>query len=67
MYIYLCTYIYLQPLGKGQKPSQKDRLAKYGLEGGGLKPNKFNIRALKAKKWQKWEDQMFGHDMSQVA
>jgi len=63
---------YFQPLGKGAKVSEKDRLAKYGLEGGSLKKagkhtNLASFRAKKAANWQKWEDAEFGHTQSQVA
>lgn len=59
---------YFQPLGKGAKVSEKDRLAKYGLEGGSLKQmKKLTFRATKAANWQKWEDSEFGHTQSQVA
>jgi len=59
---------YFQPLGKGAKVSEKDRLAKYGLEGGSLKNiKKPNFRARKAANWQKWEDAEFGHSQAQVA
>jgi len=59
---------YFQPLGKGAKVSEKDRLAKYGLEGGSLKQmKKPTFRAKKALNWQKWEDAEFGHSQSQVA
>jgi len=59
---------YFQPLGKNAKVSEKDRLAKYGLEGGDMKHmKKVTFRAKKAANWQKWEDAEFGHTQSQVA
>ena len=54
---------YFQPLGKGTKLGDLQRLEIMNSEKGVQKGPK----AAKARSWQKWEDMEFGHSMQAVA